>query len=69
MGGYGSGRRWHSTAKDTTESYLSIDVRWLIHQTAPWYRSRASESHSGKSRQLDAGVQIEYDVAPGCLIA
>ena len=29
MGGSGSGRRWHYSAKDTTESYLSIDVRWL----------------------------------------
>ena len=29
MGGSGSGRRWHYSAKDTTESYISIDVRWL----------------------------------------
>lgn len=29
MGGYGSGRRCYSGAKDTTESYRSIDVRWL----------------------------------------
>jgi hypothetical protein len=30
----------------------------LIHQTAPCCRPRASESHSGRSRQLDAGVQL-----------
>jgi len=29
MGGSGSGRRWHYGSKDTTESYRSIDVRWL----------------------------------------
>ncbi len=29
MGGIGSGRRWHFSAKDTTEEYRSIDVRWL----------------------------------------
>ncbi len=28
MGGYGSGRRWGSS-KDTTSSYLRLDVRWL----------------------------------------
>ena len=27
MGGSGSGRRWHSSAKDTTEDYRSLDVR------------------------------------------
>ena len=30
----------------------------LIHQTAPCCRSRANESHSGKSRQVDAGIQL-----------
>jgi hypothetical protein len=29
MGGGGSGRRWHYSAKNTTETYRSIDVRWL----------------------------------------
>ena len=29
MGGSGSGRRWHFGAKDTIDSYRSIDVRWL----------------------------------------
>jgi len=29
MGGGGSGRRWHYSAKNTTEGYQSIDVRWL----------------------------------------
>jgi hypothetical protein len=29
MGGSGSGRRWHYSAKNTTEGYRSIDVRWL----------------------------------------
>ncbi|WP_423212651.1 hypothetical protein [Paracoccus yeei] len=29
MGGSGSGRRWHFGSKDPTESYRSIDVRWL----------------------------------------
>ena len=29
MGGSGSGRRWHYSAKNTTEGYQSIDVRWL----------------------------------------
>ena len=27
MGGSGSGRRWHYGSKDTTDSYLSLDVR------------------------------------------
>ncbi len=27
MGGIGSGRRWHPSAKETTHSYVSIDVR------------------------------------------
>lgn len=27
MGGSGSGRRWHYSAKDTTEGYRSLDVR------------------------------------------
>jgi hypothetical protein len=29
MGGSGSGRRWNYSAKNTTEGYQSIDVRWL----------------------------------------
>lgn len=29
MGGIGSGRQTHVGARDTTESYRSIDVRWL----------------------------------------
>lgn len=29
MGGMGSGRRWHYGARDTTEDYRDIDVRWL----------------------------------------
>jgi len=29
MGGSESGRRWHYSAKDTTETYRAIDVRWL----------------------------------------
>jgi hypothetical protein len=29
MGGSGSGRRWHYSAKNTTEGSQSIDVRWL----------------------------------------
>jgi len=27
MGGYGSGRRWHFSAKDTTSDYRALDVR------------------------------------------
>ena len=27
MGGYGSGRRWHYGAKDTTSDYRSLDIR------------------------------------------
>lgn len=27
MGGFGSGRRWHWSAKDTTDAYRAIDVR------------------------------------------
>ncbi|MGD9659774.1 MAG: hypothetical protein AB7U63_00735 [Porticoccaceae bacterium] len=29
MGGYGSGRRWHAGAKNTTENFRSIDIRRL----------------------------------------
>ena len=29
MGGIGSGRPWHWSAKDTTDDYLAIDVRQL----------------------------------------
>lgn len=27
MGGYGSGRRWHFSAKDTTSDYRALDIR------------------------------------------
>ena len=27
MGGYGSGRRWHFSAKDTTSDYRTLDIR------------------------------------------
>lgn len=29
MGGRGSGRHWHCGAKDTTDDYRTLDVRWL----------------------------------------
>jgi len=50
MGGMGSGRRWYSGAKDTTDNYRSIDVRrWkqdgllTPYQTFGWLWSRHGE--------------------------
>ncbi len=50
MGGIGSGRHWYYSAKDTTDSYHSIDVRcWkkegllTAHQSFNWQWSRNGE--------------------------
>jgi hypothetical protein len=49
MGGSGSGRRWHYSAKNTTEGYRSIDVRWLKREgmLSPGANRRISWSRHG----------------------
>jgi hypothetical protein len=50
MGGSGSGRRWHYSAKNTTEGYQSIDVRWLKREgmLSPGANRRISWSRHGE---------------------
>ena len=51
MGGSGSGRRWHYGSKDTTESYRSIDVRWLKREgmLSPGADRRITWSRNGEA--------------------
>jgi hypothetical protein len=50
MGGSGSGRRWHYSAKNTTEGYRSIDVRWLKREgmLSPGANRRITWSRGGE---------------------
>jgi hypothetical protein len=50
MGGSGSGRRWHYSAKNTTETYRSIDVRWLKREgmLSPGANRRITWSRGGE---------------------
>ena len=50
MGGSGSGQRWHYGAKDTTEDYRSIDVRWLKREgmLSPGANRRITWSRDGE---------------------
>ena len=50
MGGSGSGRRWHYSAKDAVEGYRSIDVRWLKREgmLSPGANRRITWSRQGE---------------------
>ena len=65
MGGSGSGRRWRYGAKDTTEGYQSIDVRWLKREgmLSPRANRRITWSRHG-----DVIASINVRVEPGRVI-
>jgi hypothetical protein len=68
MGGYGSGRRWHFSAKDTTDDFRIIDVRhWqreglLSHgRSFSWQWSRNGEKIGSINVQAEADhVTLDY---------
>ncbi len=65
MGGIGSGRRWHYSAKDTTSDYRSIDVRrWqrdgllVPHQSFSWQWSRDGKTVASIDVRTEPGRVI-----------
>jgi hypothetical protein len=61
MGGSGSGRRWHYGAKDTTEDFRSIDVRWLKRESmlSPGADRRISWSRRGEVvASINVGAEL-----------
>ena len=49
MGGIGSGRRWHDGAKDTTDDYRALDIRYLNRNglLTPGYKFNLEWSREG----------------------
>ena len=62
MGGSGSGRRWHYSAKDTTEGYRSVDVRWLKREGM---LSSGANRRITWSRQGEVVASINIRAEPG----
>lgn len=65
MGGSGSGRRWHYSAKDTTEGYRSIDVRWLKREGM---LSSGANRRITWSRQSEVVASINIRAEPGRVV-
>lgn len=60
MGGMGSGRHWHFGARNTTEDYRDIDVRWLKRRGClkPGYSGSITWSRRGEIT-ASIGVRAE----------
>lgn len=65
MGGSGSGRRWHYSAKETTEGYRSIDVRWLKREGM---LSLGANRRITWSRQGEVVASINVRAEPGQVV-
>ena len=65
MGGTGSGRRWHSGSRKTTDSYQAIDVRWLKREGM---LSQGASRHIIWSRHEEIVASINVRAEPGCII-